>query len=58
MAFSLMALKHQILPPSVGLQQPEFDLNIVTAARISKIRQVLCLSFGFGGQNAAIALSR
>ncbi|MEA5606148.1 beta-ketoacyl-ACP synthase [Nostoc sp. UHCC 0252] len=56
-AFSLMALKHQILPPCVGLQQPEFDLEIVTAARLSKIRQVLCLSFGFGGQNVAIALA-
>ncbi|OKH28307.1 3-oxoacyl-ACP synthase [Nostoc calcicola FACHB-389] len=57
-AFSLMALKHQILPPCVGLQQPEFDLDIVTAARLSNISHVLCLSFGFGGQNAAIALSR
>ncbi|MEI1377309.1 beta-ketoacyl-ACP synthase [Nostoc sp. UHCC 0926] len=57
-AFSLMALKHQILPPNVGLQQPEFDLDVVTAARLSKVRQVLCLSFGFGGQNAAIALTR
>ncbi|MEH2398976.1 beta-ketoacyl-ACP synthase [Nostoc sp.] len=57
-AFSLMALKHQILPPNVGLQQPEFDLDVVTAARLSKVRQVLCLSFGFGGQNAAIALAR
>ncbi|MHC5912551.1 MAG: beta-ketoacyl-ACP synthase, partial [Nostoc sp.] len=54
-AFSLMALKHQILPPCVGSKQPEFDLDIVTAARLSKIKQVLCLSFGFGGQNAAIA---
>ncbi|MEH2317784.1 beta-ketoacyl-ACP synthase [Nostoc sp.] len=58
LAFSLMALKYQILPPCVGLQQPEFELDIVTAARLSKIRQVLCLSFGFGGQNAAIALAR
>lgn len=57
-AFSFMALKHQILPPCVGLQQPEFDLDLVTAGRLSKIRQVLCLSFGFGGQNAAIALAR
>ncbi|MEH2066241.1 MAG: beta-ketoacyl-ACP synthase [Nostoc sp.] len=56
-AFSLMALKHQTLPPCIGLQEPEFDLDIVTAARLSKIRQVLCLSFGFGGQNAAIALA-
>ncbi|MEH2353881.1 beta-ketoacyl-ACP synthase [Nostoc sp.] len=57
-AFSFMALKHQILPPCVGLKQPEFDLDLVTAARLSRIRQVLCLSFGFGGQNAAIALAR
>ncbi|MDF5739499.1 MULTISPECIES: beta-ketoacyl-ACP synthase [unclassified Nostoc] len=57
-AFSLMSLNDQILPPCVGLQQSEFDLDIVTAARLSKIRQVLCLSFGFGGQNAAIALVR
>ncbi len=55
-AFSLMALKHQILPPCVGLQQPEFDLNIVKVARLSKVQRVLCFSFGFGGQNAVIAL--
>ncbi|MDZ8237701.1 MAG: beta-ketoacyl-ACP synthase [Nostoc sp. ChiQUE01a] len=57
-AFSLMALKHQILPSCVGLQQPEFDLEIVTATRFSNISYVVCLSFGFGGQNAAIALAR
>ncbi|MDZ7995274.1 MAG: beta-ketoacyl-ACP synthase [Nostoc sp. EfeVER01] len=57
-AFSLMALRHQILPPCVGLRQPGFNLDLVTAARLSRIRQVLCLSFGFGGQNAAIALAR
>jgi 3-oxoacyl-[acyl-carrier-protein] synthase II len=57
-AFSLMALKHQILPPCVGLRQPEFDLNFVTHAQQKIIQRVLCLSFGFGGQNAAIALAR
>jgi len=56
-AFSLMALKHQILPPCVGLRQPEFDLNFVTQAQPKIIQQVLCLSFGFGGQNGAIALA-
>jgi 3-oxoacyl-[acyl-carrier-protein] synthase II len=55
-AFSLMALQQQILPPCVGLQQPEFDLNFITSAQQSKIQQVLCCSFGFGGQNAVIAL--
>ncbi len=55
-AFSLMALQHKISPPCVGLQQPEFDLNFITSAQESKIQQVLCFSFGFGGQNAVIAL--
>ncbi|WP_071188165.1 beta-ketoacyl-ACP synthase [Trichormus sp. NMC-1] len=55
-AFSLMGLKYKKFPPCVGLQQPEFDLNFVTAARNSEMQRLLCLSFGFGGQNAAIAL--
>jgi 3-oxoacyl-[acyl-carrier-protein] synthase II len=55
-AFSLMALQEQILPPCVGLQQPEYNLNFIISAQESKIQQVLCLSFGFGGQNAVIAL--
>ncbi|MEA5579110.1 beta-ketoacyl-ACP synthase [Anabaena sp. UHCC 0451] len=57
-AFSLLGLKHKILPPCVGLQQPEFDLNFVTAARKQEIQRSLCLSFGFGGQNAVISLGR
>jgi 3-oxoacyl-[acyl-carrier-protein] synthase II len=55
-AFSLMALKQEILPPCVGLQKPEFNLNFITSAQASKIQQALCFSFGFGGQNAVIAL--
>ena len=57
-AFSLLAIKNQILPPCVGLRTPEFDLDLVRIARASEIRRVLCLSFGFGGQNAAIALGK
>jgi 3-oxoacyl-[acyl-carrier-protein] synthase II len=55
-AFSLLALQQKILPSSVGLSQPEFDLNIVTEARKAEIRQMMCFSFGFGGQNAVVAL--
>ncbi|RCJ21596.1 3-oxoacyl-ACP synthase [Nostoc minutum NIES-26] len=55
-AFSLLALQQKILPPCVGLRQREFDLNLVMAARQSEIQQVLCFSFGFGGQNAVVAL--
>ena len=53
-----MALKHQILPPCVGLKQPEFDLDLVKTARESQIQHALCFSFGFGGQNAVVALSQ
>ena len=55
-AFSLMALKHQQLPPCVGLREPEFELNFVTTSHPCVLKQLLCFSFGFGGQNAAIAL--
>jgi 3-oxoacyl-[acyl-carrier-protein] synthase II len=55
-AFCLMALKHQLLPPCVGLKEPEFDLDLVTEPRRGEIRRVLCFSFGFGGQNAVLAL--
>ncbi len=57
-AFSLMALKEQQLPPCIGLKESEFDLNLVTFARESFIEKVLCFSFGFGGQNTAIALGK
>ncbi|MBP0029407.1 beta-ketoacyl-ACP synthase [Roseofilum sp. Guam] len=57
-AFSLMALKHQILPPCVGLREPEFNLNVVCAARSQPIQHCLCLSFAFGGNNGAIALGK
>lgn len=55
-AFCLMALKHQILPPCVGLQQPAFDLDLIASSRSSQLRTALCFSFGFGGQNAVLAL--
>ena len=54
-AFCLMALKHQLLPPCVGLNEPEFDLDFVTTPRSVENRGVLCFSFGFGGQNAVLA---
>ena len=57
-AFCLMALKHQLLPPCVGLKEPEFELDLVTRPRRSEIRSVLCFSFGFGGQNAVLACAR
>ncbi|ARV57735.1 3-oxoacyl-ACP synthase [Nostocales cyanobacterium HT-58-2] len=57
-AFALMALRDQTLPPCVGLNNPEFDLNFVKQAHQSQIQHVLCFGFGFGGQNAVIALGQ
>jgi 3-oxoacyl-[acyl-carrier-protein] synthase II len=57
-ALCLMALQHQLLPPCVGLREAEFDLNFVIQPTPTAANHALCLSFGFGGQNGAIALNR
>jgi 3-oxoacyl-[acyl-carrier-protein] synthase II len=57
-ALCLKALKKQILPPCVGLKKPEFALDFVRKPRICEINNLLCLSFGFGGQNAVVSLGR
>lgn len=57
-AFCLQAIATQTLPPCVGLKNPEFNLDLVTVLRQTDVNNLLCLSFGFGGQNAAIALKK
>ncbi|MEG5039942.1 MULTISPECIES: beta-ketoacyl-ACP synthase [unclassified Microcoleus] len=56
-AFCLMSIKNQMLPPCVGMKKPGFELDFVRCARSAIVRNAVCLSFGFGGQNAAIVLS-
>ncbi|MCW6037728.1 beta-ketoacyl-ACP synthase [Spirulina subsalsa FACHB-351] len=56
--FSLLALREQILPPCVGLRESAFALNFVNKCQSFPLNYALCLSFGFGGQNGAIALGR
>ena len=58
--FSLLSLQQQCLPPCVGLRQPEFALNFVQVGATSAVavKHVLCSSFGFGGQNAIVAIAR
>ena len=57
-AVCLQAISTQILPPCVGLTDPEFDLDLVRTARSASVNNLLCFSFGFGGQNAVIALKK
>ena len=57
-ALCLQAIATQTLPPCVGLKNPAFDLDLVRVPRQTDVNNLLCLSFGFGGQNAAIAIAR
>jgi 3-oxoacyl-[acyl-carrier-protein] synthase II len=41
-ALTLMAMKHNYLPPCVGLKDLEFDLDVVTQARQAKISHAIC----------------
>jgi 3-oxoacyl-[acyl-carrier-protein] synthase II len=54
-AFTLLAIQQQVLPPCVGLSEPEFNLDFVLNTKPCRIETALCLGFGFGGQNAVVA---
>ncbi len=57
-ALCLLALYHQKLPPCTGMGQPAFPLNLIQSAQTALVRHALCLGFGFGGQNGAIAVGQ
>ena len=56
LAFCLMALKSGYLPLCVGLKDLAFPLNAVTKPKKDNPQNALCFSFGFGGQNAILAV--
>jgi 3-oxoacyl-[acyl-carrier-protein] synthase II len=56
--FALLGLRDQALPPCIGLQTPAFDLNLIRQPQSSPLQNILCFSFGFGGQNTMLALSQ
>jgi 3-oxoacyl-[acyl-carrier-protein] synthase II len=61
-AFSAMAIRHGILPPTINYEvpDPECDLDYVpnVARPVPDLRHVLSNSFGFGGTNATLIFSK
>ncbi|MDH3591068.1 MAG: beta-ketoacyl-ACP synthase II [Planctomycetota bacterium] len=58
-AVSILALRDNVVPPTINLTQPdpECDLDYVAnTSRELEVRCVLSNSFGFGGQNAALVI--
>ena len=59
--FSVLAIKESILPPTINYEypDPECDLDYIpNEARPSDVRVAMSNSFGFGGHNASIVLTR
>ncbi len=55
------ALEHQVIPPTINYEtpDPECDLDYVpNTARTAVMEHVMSNSFGFGGHNATIILTR
>lgn len=59
--FSVMALKDQIAPPTINLENPSEDCDldyVPNTAREMKIDYALSNSFGFGGTNGTLIFKR
>src|ERR1044072_263309 len=56
---AVLAMRHNVMFPNVGLleQDETIDLDIVKVPRSKELRQVLCLSYGSWGANAALLIS-
>lgn len=59
--FSILAIKHQVAPPTINLDNPDedSDLNYVAhTPQQMRIDYVLSNSFGFGGTNGSLLFKR
>lgn len=56
----ILALKRGVIHPTINQfeQDPRINLNVVRKPLETAVNHVVSNGFGFGGQNAAIALSR
>lgn len=59
--FTLLALRDQVLPPTINLDNPgdECDLDFVpNHSRATTMEYALCNSFGFGGTNGSLVFKK
>lgn len=59
--FSILAIRDQIAPPTINLENPAVETKLDLApreARSRKVDYVLSNSFGFGGTNASVIFGR
>jgi 3-oxoacyl-[acyl-carrier-protein] synthase II len=59
--FSILAIRDQVVPPTINLDNPDVDTQIdlaPNAKRERKVEVALSNSFGFGGTNASVIFGK
>ena len=59
--FSILAIRDQIAPPTINLDNPSVETAIDLVPHVAKRRKIdvaLSNSFGFGGTNASVIFRR
>jgi 3-oxoacyl-[acyl-carrier-protein] synthase II len=59
--FTIQALVHQVIPPTINLDNPSEDCDldyVAHTARDVSIEYALCNSFGFGGTNGSLVFKK
>ncbi|WP_405773527.1 beta-ketoacyl-[acyl-carrier-protein] synthase family protein [Streptomyces sp. NBC_01538] len=58
-ALTVLSLEQGVVPPTAGLSclDPRLDIEVATTATATRAELALCNSFGFGGQNAVLAIA-
>ncbi|GAA0665321.1 beta-ketoacyl-[acyl-carrier-protein] synthase family protein [Kitasatospora atroaurantiaca] len=57
--FSVLTIEQGLVPPTANLKtlDPRLDITVATAATAQRVDLALSNSFGFGGQNAVLAIA-